>query len=33
MTIYHQGVVIAPASNPPPPNGQFHITTPVTTTT
>jgi hypothetical protein len=33
LTIYNQGVVIGPGSNPPPPNTQFHITTPVTITT
>ena len=33
MTIYNQGVVISTTSTPPPPNGQFHITTEVTITT
>jgi hypothetical protein len=34
LTIYNQGVILAPpTSNPPPPNGQFHITTPVTINT
>jgi hypothetical protein len=32
LTIYNQGVVIG-TSNPPPPNGQFHITTLVTINT
>jgi hypothetical protein len=33
LTIYSQGAVLGPGSNPPPPNGQFHITTAVTTNT
>jgi hypothetical protein len=33
IPIYNQGVIVAPASVPPPPNGQFHLTTPVTITT
>jgi hypothetical protein len=33
LVIYSQGVIMAPASVPAPPNGQFHITTPITTNT
>jgi hypothetical protein len=33
LTIYNQGVVISPASIPPPPNGAFHITDEETITT
>ncbi len=33
LTIFNQGVVITPSSLPPPPNGQFHITSAVTINT
>jgi hypothetical protein len=33
LTIFTQGVVLTTTSVPPPPNGQFHITTPITINT
>jgi hypothetical protein len=33
LVIYNQGVVVAPFSAPPPPNGTFHITDPETINT